>query len=124
MVESGLTGSPVLSLLVFEENLYAGMNAGGVWKYPLSLITGIYNTETNTNLDIYPNPATNTITIATDQVCSNSFISVYSMTGQELIKQDIGHSITQIDISNLLPGIYLVKYNCKDWSAIKRFIKK
>ena len=120
----GLTGSPVLSLWVFEDYLFAGMNAGGVWKYPLSMITGINNIEANTNFYIYPNPSSNKITAVTDQMCCNSFISVYSMTGQELIKQDVEGSMTQIDISILIPGIYLVKYGSKDWVSIKRFIKE
>ena len=38
MLSSGLNFKPVLSLWVYNDYLYAGMNAGGVWKYPLSEI--------------------------------------------------------------------------------------
>jgi hypothetical protein len=35
-ISYGLVGSPVLSLHTYGDYLYAGLNAGGVWQYPLS----------------------------------------------------------------------------------------
>lgn len=123
-ISGGLSGSPVLSLWAFEDYLYAGMNAEGVWKFPLSLITGTNEIETNIKLHIYPNPSSDMITVETAQVYDNSFLSLYSMTGQELIKQDIEGHRTQIDISTLTPGIYLVKYGSKDRVSTSSFVKE
>jgi hypothetical protein len=35
-ISHGLVGGPVLSLHTYDDTLYAGVNAGGVWKYPVS----------------------------------------------------------------------------------------
>jgi len=35
-ISYGLVGSPVLSLHVYGDVLYAGLNAGGAWEYPVS----------------------------------------------------------------------------------------
>ncbi len=123
-VSDGLTGSPVLSLWVFEDYLYAGMNAGGVWKFPLSMITGIDEIEGNIDIHIYPNPSGNMITAVTTKVYDNSFVSLYSMAGRELIKLDIEDTSTQIDISTLTPGIYLLKYVSKDRVSTTMFVKE
>jgi len=34
-----LIGLPILSLYTYGDFIYAGLNAGGVWKYPISELT-------------------------------------------------------------------------------------
>jgi hypothetical protein len=44
-ISDGLIGSPVLSLYTYGDFVFAGLNAGGVWRYPLSETEIICNCE-------------------------------------------------------------------------------
>ena len=46
----------MLSLWVYEDHLYAGVNAGGVWSFPLSIILDVNVMKGSTTIHIYPNP--------------------------------------------------------------------
>jgi photosystem II stability/assembly factor-like uncharacterized protein len=61
------------------------------------------------SLNIYPNPASDIITIETPEISHQSFLSIYNLNGQELRKQNISESKTIIDISNYNTGLYIVK---------------
>ncbi len=120
-ITNNLTGSPVLSLSVYDDFLYAGLNAGGVWKIPLSLITKIGEIEHDYKLHIYPNPSKDILNIEIDVIYENSLITLYTITGQKLITQQLKGNKTKIDISPLKSGIYIVKYGSKSLSS---FVKE
>jgi len=124
LIETGLTGGAVLSLSVFEGYLYAGMNASGVWKYPLSVILGTDDIEVKADFYIYPNPSNNSITLVTNKMYFNSYISVHSIIGQKLIRKKVKENITHVDISTLASGIYLVEYERGNGSVSKKRIIK
>jgi len=65
--------------------------------------------QTLTTLNIYPNPASDKITIETSEISQKSYLSVYNLNGQEIIKQNISETKTTIDISNLNAGLCIVK---------------
>ena len=50
-ITNDLYGSPILSLWVYDDFIYAGINAGGVWKMPLSRITKNKEVEGDIILD-------------------------------------------------------------------------
>ncbi len=69
-----------------------------------------YPKKINHDMTIYPNPAFSSITIESLTTPSqNSFISISNTSGQQLITQEISNLRTEIDISNLPAGIYIVK---------------
>jgi len=88
---------------------------------PLSMITGIIDKPNESNINIYPNPAKNIITIETRELNNDRFIMIYSLSGQKIITQQIHDKKTTIDISALKPGVYFVKY---DSHSLTRFIKE
>ncbi|MDD5570552.1 MAG: cellulase family glycosylhydrolase [Bacteroidales bacterium] len=65
--------------------------------------------EKNTN-NFYPNPASDKIIIETGQNINRSILFIYAINGRELIRQQITETRTEIDISNLPQGIYIVKF--------------
>ena len=74
-----------------------------------SLPTGI-NTETSsTTASIFPNPATNNITITTELAASE--ISITNTTGQNVYQKTINKSSLKIDVQNFPKGIYFVNVN-------------
>ena len=58
------------------------------------------------DLTVYPNPASTHITIETS---SQGQVSIINLQGQELMSQQITQPKTEIDISSLPSGVYLVK---------------
>jgi len=103
-ITENLMGSPVLSIYVLDDYIYAGLNAGGVWKYPISELVDAVDqdliSKTFVFMQNYPNPfnpeTTITFSIPED---SNINLSIYNIKGQKvktLIKNNIergSHSI-------------------------------
>jgi len=88
------------------------------------MITKINGAESDIKLHIYPNPSNHIITVATTEAHTNGFISLYSISGQVLIKQRVQGNKTKVDISTLNAGIYFVKYGSKNQVLKTSFIKE
>ena len=58
-------------------------------------------------VSVYPNPAVNTLNFETS---TDGTLNIYSVSGQLMRTEKVGNGINQIDVSNLLPGAYLIKY--------------
>jgi hypothetical protein len=70
-------------------------------------IVGITYTETeNSNISVYPNPATDNITVILPSNISTATFTLYDMQGRILIKQNINNQ-DAISVSNLAAGIYI-----------------
>ncbi len=85
------------------------------WVYEFSNNVGIEeNTSVKNNFSIFPNPASQTITIKIpDENISNNSCSLIDASGREIKSIKLSGTETQIDISDLNPGIYFVKVG--DW---------
>ncbi|MCF8232911.1 MAG: DUF5017 domain-containing protein, partial [Bacteroidales bacterium] len=59
-------------------------------------------------INVYPNPAHSTFTLKTDAV-NGSQIHIYSVTGRIVYRKILRSNETQINASNLEPGIYIVR---------------
>ena len=77
------------------------------------------------DLNYYPTPAQSTITIELPtQPSKNTTLTLTSTNGQRLITQLITESQTEIDISHLPVGIYIVKvWNDKE-VMVRKVIKR
>jgi endoglucanase len=72
-------------------------------------VTGIETGSIN-GFGIYPNPATDMVTIETSQTAGRQKISIYNTSGHKLKQQEMNESgMVRIDISNLEKGFYLVE---------------
>jgi len=71
------------------------------------------NKKQNIEIVVYPNPATDFITIAVKNIdeARPALVTITDFSGKELIKTQ--NSGEQINISSLKPGIYFVSYNIK-----------
>ena len=73
----------------------------------------------------YPNPANDLITITENPVAMhNPVLSIYSIEGQLLLQQFSTQGKTELDISGLARGIYLIKMTCTENAEVIKFVKQ
>lgn len=88
----------------------------------------LFITETNlthSNFSIYPNPATNKISITSNPDISQSVtLNIFKINGQKVLEQNFqNQKQVHLDISPLPKGIYLLKIQSPDKTEIKKLIK-
>jgi chitodextrinase len=77
--------------------------------------------DTKNEMLVYPNPATNELTIKT--TTENNIISLYSISGILLNQFELAGTKTTIDVSYLDAGTYLIHSASKDGILVTKFIK-
>lgn len=78
--------------------------------------------EEKNDLNIYPNPSSDHITIETSQPCK---IDVYDITGHKVLTTGKFENTTHVDIVHLKNGLYIVKCTTKSGVAsVQKFIKQ
>ena len=74
--------------------------------------------------NIYLTASNDKIIIETPELIKEATVVIYNTKGQEIVRQLITNSKTQIDISNLPSSTYLVKMMNGKYDVVKSFIKK
>jgi len=90
-----------------------------------NLITFISELKNQPNsILIYPNPVKDRFTIDLSVILRNTYLSISNVNGQELIEQKIKDNKTELDISNLPTGVFILRIWNENILEIKRVIKK
>ncbi|WP_297869842.1 choice-of-anchor J domain-containing protein [uncultured Flavobacterium sp.] len=115
---SGRTPGEVLLVRVWE---YAGgtEDTFQVSAYDASLSAGSFN---NSNFLIYPNPVKDMLNISYSSEIS--YVRVVNMLGQEVISRDINATSTQLDMSHLSAGAYIVTVSSGDVLKTIKVVKQ
>tara|TARA_R100000306_G_scaffold25158_3_gene28215 strand:- start:915 stop:1130 length:216 start_codon:yes stop_codon:yes gene_type:complete len=71
---------------------------------------------------VYPNPATNQITIDLGSN-ANSKVAIYNVLGQQFYASEI-EKAAQIDVSAFQTGTYVIKISSENGSQVLRFVKQ
>lgn len=80
--------------------------------------------ELSNSIDLYPNPAENSITVSNSSNFKLEGVNIFDMNGRLIRKVEITNSGTQrIDTSDLLPGLYMFQVYGEEGSTVKRVIK-
>lgn len=91
------------------------------WGYCVACNLNNDSFDSNT-LKIYPNPASNAITIENESTIES--VNIYNVVGQEVkVASPNANSIT-LDISNLETGIYIIKSVSEGKTNTTKFVKK
>ncbi|MGC6430526.1 MAG: T9SS type A sorting domain-containing protein [Jejuia sp.] len=100
-----------------------GSDSFNVNAYQLRNVTNL-STEDNIlgSFKMYPNPAKNRLNINLDQVLGNTKVSITSVTGQVIHSEAISKVNTEINISSLKSGLYLVQVESDNASVTKKLI--
>lgn len=130
-----IQGNPEANNLFDLNNPQSGI--GGEWQY-WTVINGVLNIETDVNVSasetpdndqmhIYPNPAQNELHIQINNIPAdkNLTIQIMDISGKSVFKGGISAQTTvKQDISDLIPGIYMVFIRDKDHLWAKEMILK
>jgi hypothetical protein len=124
-VNEGLTDTLIYSLATCGNYIYAGTIDGEIWKRPLSELTGIKDIINNaSNIAIYPNPTSNTITIDNPGIVRLAVIEITNIQGQLVKSLATTGNKTNIDVSALPEGVYLVKLVSEKGVEVRKFLKE
>lgn len=90
--------------------------------------TGIVD-NTLTSMNLYPNPASNMVTIALSSTeTANASLSIYNLMGQCVYTESLnvmeGSNFHQLNISNLNAGIYMVNVKTAQGTSTQKLIVK
>ena len=108
----------------------------GVWKYNTTAPTlansefqiAAYDASLSTNsfnsaaFSYYPNPVKNILNLSYSENISD--VSVYNLLGQQVIAKSINANQSQIDMSNLVSGAYMVKVTANSQVKTIKVIKE
>ena len=86
-----------------------------------STMTDVENVAGNTELKVFvfPNPATDELRVMMNEANIAEMISVYDITGKEVMRQPVEGALTTLPVSHLHTGIYLLKVNARQVKFIK-----
>lgn len=80
------------------------------------------NFELNHQLKLYPNPATNEVTIQFESL-TNPQLEVIDVNGRILLNQPLDYTSNKLNIAALPLGMYLFKINSKEGIVMSKIIK-
>lgn len=72
--------------------------------------TDIIELADNSIIKLYPNPANDVLTIELPKLNGKVMIELYDNTGRVVANTLITNTITQLEVSNLSPGMYMFRY--------------
>jgi Zn-dependent metalloprotease len=82
------------------------------------------NVITKPAVNVYPNPASSYINVQVTNAKANGMISIYSATGALVKVVEMDENESEVNISDLPSGLYLITVDTKKESITKQFIKK
>ncbi len=82
-----------------------------------------YNVEKELAFNIYPNPTDGVVFIKSKQL-DNATVSVYGINGSVLLQKSISGVSSEINLSDLASGIYILQVEVEGGVFTKRIVKK
>jgi hypothetical protein len=86
--------------------------------------TGINGLTNSMNISVFPNPATDKITVEISGTTQGGSLTIADIEGQQLITRQITQPKTTIDISNLPGGVYFVRLTSQGMVKVGKIIKQ
>ncbi|ANW95412.1 hypothetical protein AXE80_03565 [Wenyingzhuangia fucanilytica] len=126
---SAFTGSGIATATLYVPvGSKSAYEVADVWKDFGTIVEGDITLSTNEvekefNFNIYPNPTSDVVTINSNQL-NDASVSVYDITGELLFVNKLEGSSSNIDISNLISGVYMFKIETSKGQFTKRIIKE
>lgn len=82
-------------------------------------------TLSKNTVNLYPNPASDAITIGFENVALNASVKIVNLTGEIVAQQKLNGTLSNtVDVSRLATGMYLATISSDNGSYTTKFIKK
>ena len=88
----------------------------------VNVTTGIGNIANAINFSIYPNPARTQVLVSLDAFNGTTTLSLKNILGQTMISQTVTAQQTELDLSSLANGVYLIEVREGDKAAVKQLV--
>jgi len=111
-----VNGDYVVFSHVYLESGYYTIGHGSTQLAEPSAISAIKN---EIQVNIYPNPAKDFITI---ENAKGTYLEIYNIAGQAILKKTLNEDKATISTSSLKPGVYLAKFSSKFTTTTRRVI--
>lgn len=110
-------------LLEFPEHDYDSISDD---CYSIGDISSIKEYDIGSGMKLYPNPAQNILTIKIQDadILFPCKLMIIDILGKELKRYSVNDSKTTLNISNLSPGVYVLKASTQEGIHIKKFVKE
>ncbi len=127
-----LTSQQIRDILIQTGYPQGGINTKNIGPLPnmenaIALLLNNLSTEnfSQVKVTLYPNPATNTLTINTfDTSIKNADIIIFNTLGQIVLKDKVKANTATFNVSNLESGIYWAQIKNSSHTKSIKFIKK
>jgi hypothetical protein len=100
-------------LKTFDENL--------VYNVDYEVITNLNDAQSDDPFTVFPNPATNYISIELKDG-NKAGLNITDVAGRIVFTESLDEGINQLDISDLINGIYLVKVNLLNKTYLNKLV--
>lgn len=131
---NGATGLAVPSGQTLSVRIYFGVGSTGIGRYVLLRNVTLKSTQAvlatraavQTNLTVYPNPAQNNLVVPHAAASRDARVTVFSTTGAKVatFATQPGSMETNVDLSKLTKGLYLVEYADGTQRSSARIVKE
>jgi hypothetical protein len=74
-------------------------------------------------INVYPNPAGNLMQVSIENSNGHAVLKMYNMSGRLVKEQNMDQQVTELNISNLPAGLYMIHVNDDTESKTVKFIK-
>ena len=85
--------------------------------------SAITNVKTD-NIELYPNPAHNSVILTLADLNTSTYLSIYNMMGEKMSEQAIAQGTNHINIAALASGVYLLKWQEDSRIITRKIIKE
>jgi hypothetical protein len=122
------TPLPLTTILVNGTTYYASQTINGIESKERLAVTAKLNGSLSTpdfvlvNFKFYPNPVQHTLNISNTAVINE--VEIYSASGKSILSKKINSEHSEIDLSNVSSGFYLLKVKSEGREKTIKFIKK
>ncbi len=88
-----------------------------------TVCTGLIEYSNNSSIRLFPNPTTGMVNVEVSGIEGNAIMNVYSIQGQEVFNKELNGNIkTDLDLSGLSKGIYLIKITNEKTNILSKLI--
>lgn len=104
-----IEGTGIVKIFVYEEGF---MDKGDTLTWYVNASpTGITKLKQSVNISMYPNPASETVTVQVDTAdLSEAYLEITDLIGKVMIRKPIVGTSTELNIADLANGYYLIQY--------------